>query len=83
MKQVINVIATDTSTGSVLSVDSFLIENEEQQAEVTAAAENKFTQKCESAGIDSDTIEDGLNDGYVEIDSQTAMLSIVWSNIEE
>jgi hypothetical protein len=75
--RVINVIATKQSDGSVISVDSFGV------FDVSEAAEKLFTEKCESAGIAPDEIEDAISDGYVEIedDEGDIMLSIVWSDI--
>lgn len=84
MKQSINVIATEVSTGTVLTIDSFLVESQDQAEEPTALAEAKFTEKCESAGINPDEIDDAINDGYIEIEDEDGniMLSIVWSGLQ-
>jgi hypothetical protein len=81
--RVINVIATKQSDGSVISVDSFGVFEEQLSDDVSEAAEKLFTEKCESAGIAPDEIEDAISDGYVEIedDEGDIMLSIVWSDI--
>ena len=83
--QVINIIATNQSDGSVISVDSFGVFEEQLSGDVAEAAEAKFTEKCESAGITPDEIEDAISDGYIEIEDEEGdiMLSIVWSDVAE
>lgn len=65
-------------------VDSFGVFEEQLSSDVAEAAEALFTQKCESAGITPDEIEDAISDGYIEIEDEEGdiMLSIVWSSIE-
>ena len=79
--RIVSVIVTDRSEGTILTVDSFGIFEEQLSDEVVEQAEKKYIDKCISNGGDEDDATDSLDGGWMELDRENIIVSIVWSDI--
>ncbi len=75
---IINVIVTDTYDGSVLSIESFPIHEEQLRDDVVEQAEKEFCRRLPKEWTDFD-YDVALEDGSVEVTEERALVSIVWS----
>jgi hypothetical protein len=76
---IINVIVTDTNNGSVISIESFPIYDENLRRSKVAKAEKRFCDKLPSSWSEFD-YEVALDDGSVEVEDECALVSIIWTN---
>jgi len=74
---IINVI--ETVNGTVLSIESFVVEEEQLSNEVVEKAEELFTAKALENGAKPDDIETHIEDGYYENNGFSYVVNLVWS----
>ena len=74
---IINVV--ETVNGTVLSIESFVIKDEENKAEVVQKAEELFTAKALENGAKQEDMETHIEDGYYENDGFSYVVNLVWS----
>ena len=75
--EIINVI--ETVGGTVLSIESFIIKDEEQKTELVEKAETLFTAKAVENGAKPDDMPIHIEDGFYENDGFSYVTNLVWS----
>ena len=74
---IINVV--ETVGGTVLSIESFIIEDEKQKAELVEKAETLFTAKALETSAKQEDMPTHIEDGYYENDGFSYVVNLVWS----
>lgn len=77
-QEVLNVIVTDKSEATIISVESVITSKKDIDRENKIARfEDKFTKLCKENGVLEEEIEDCMDDGYAV--GETNVISMVWS----
>lgn len=74
---IINVIVSEKPTGFILSINSFIVHEEQLKDDVVAEAEKRYVNLCVDNGIDEVVAEESIEDGSIE--NTERLISIVWS----
>ncbi len=76
--RILNVI--EIVDGSILSIDSFVINNDLEEQERVKKAETLFAKKAIENGVSESSVENCIEDGYFA--QGDYLLSLTWSDLK-
>jgi hypothetical protein len=74
---IVNVIVSEKPTGFILSIDSFIVHEEQLKDDVIAEAEKRYVNLCIENDIDEVVAEESIEEGCIE--NTERLISIIWS----